>query len=871
MNAHALISCISLTLTCGCGTLSAATYALDSSASPIRVTFNDVGGKFTIENKSTGWIWKNPDTLVSGTNPTSVSGVSVLPDGRTLNANITISGNTYSLTAELRTSPSELRVTLGNTTANLSSINYPHPFLSSDGQGYAVLPYDSGYVVPNTATSFTLPGGMRGMEWYGGTDANNERGWVALIDTADDYELKVRSCTLDGVNYLGAVMNWRGSNSNASHVANKLSYERTVRFRFNDTGGYVALAKIFRTDAQSRGWVRTFTQKAAESGAPDLDRFVGSPIIYLWGDGRSTAALDALKNNGVTKAHIQVSVNHVDQQKNFPATGLADQAWCEAVQARGYTGGFYDIYAATRTGGTGGSSYDGFYYLWPSNAYNDWAILNSSLAFDTQHTISAQMAASFATATRMPAHISRFNLDACFFDVVCAVDLTEDYDASYGHFATRAMDRVNRTALLNSAYGNSTKKLLTGTEQGRSWAVPVLHWTEGKFWIGNGASGVSDGSFNDNSYPQIMVDVVEPTSTQLAALMSDGYQVPLWDLVFHDCVVTTVHWHRPHNKYVYLWDHQDRWAMLRGQAPLMNLTYAGAQGLASRVPNAITDAQGSTWTSRLTANVARVAQTYNTVCAWHQQIGKMEMISHARLAADRSVQMSEFSNDGGISGKGIVVNFGTHDGGSGITGSSWTGTLRGKALTVPVAAYQTYSWSANTAPSISSIDSLRTDPDYSIGPIQFSVSDAESSADSLTLTVTSSNGTLLPTSQITLAGSGTERTLTMMPAAGQSGAAEVTVSVSDGEFISEARFTLLVVTPHAPTIAALGEGYHLEWPSVPGLHYQLEYSSDLEVWSAVGTSTLATTATMSWMDDGSQTGTTPRERVVRFYRVRLSE
>jgi len=798
----------------------AATYTLDDSASPIRVAFNDVGGKFTITHKATGWVWRNPDTLVSGTNPTSVTGATVLADGRTLQANITLSGNTYTLVAELRTSPSELRVTLGNAAANLSSVNYPHPFYASDGQGQAVLPFDSGYVAPNTATTFTLPGGMRGMEWYGGTDANNERGWMAIVDTPDDYELKVRNGTISGTNYLGAVMNWRGSNDNATHTANKLSYDRTVRFRFLESGGYVALAKTFRAEAQTRGWLKTLAQKQAETGAPNVDQFVGSPVIYLWGDGRSTAALEALKNAGVHKAHIQVSVNHVDQQKNFPATSLADQAWFDAVRARGYTGGFYDIYAAVRTTGQGGSPFDGFFYLWPGNAYNDWAIVDSTGAFDAQHTISAQMAASFAGGTRMPAHISRFDLDACFFDVVCAVDLREDYDATYGHFATRSMDRVNRASLLSSAYGNATKKLLTGTEQGRSWAVPVVHWTEGKFWIGNGSSGVSDGAWNDNSYPQIMTDVVEPTTTQLAALLSDGYQAPLWDLVFHDCLVTTVHWHRPHNKYVHLWDHQDRWALLRGQAPLLNLTYAGVQGLASRSPNTITDTGGNVWTSRLTSNAARVAQTYNTVCTWHQQIGKMEMLSHARLTADRSVQMTEFSNDNGASGQGIVVNFGLHDGATGIAGSTWTGLLRGQSVTVPLGGYQTYSWggSVNTAPAISAIANQAVTMGAGVGPLSFTVEDAETLAGALTVTATSSNTTLLPAASIALGGTDASRTVTLTPASGQTGNSTVTLTVSDGLLTAQTSFVLTVSgSPQTVTsLAALhqnGQTY-LTWNEV---------------------------------------------------------
>lgn len=794
------------------GGVRAALHTLNDVASPISVTFNDVGGKFTVTHKSSGWVWRNPDTLVSSTNPTSVSGVSVQPDGRTLNANITISGNTYALTAELRTAPSELRVTLGGApTTNLSSVNYPHPFYANDGQGHAVLPFDSGYVVPNSATTFTLPGGMRGMEWYGGTDANQERAWMAIIDSPDDYELKVRNGTISGVNYLGAVMNWRGSNGNTAQTANKLSYDRTVRYRFLDSGGYVAMAKIFRAEAQSRGWLKTFAQKRAEPGAAPVDQFVGSPIIYLWGDGRSTAALDALKNAGVDKAHIQVSVNHSDHQRNFPATNLADRAWFDAVRARGFTGGVYDIYASVRTSGTGGSPYDGFFYLWPGNAATEWISLRSDGTPGPQPTVSAQMAASFAANTRMPAHTSRFAMDAYFYDVVCAVDLTEDYNTTYGHFATRSMDRVNRTALLNTAYANPTRKLLTATEQGRSWAVPVVHWTEGKFWIGNGSSGISDGAWNDNAYPQIMSDVVEPTSAQLGALMSDGYQAPLWDLVFHDCVVTTVHWHRPHNKYVYLWDHQDRWALLRGQAPLLNLTFDGVQGLATRTPNMIIDAQQNVWTTRLTANVNQVARTYEKVCTWHQQIGQMEMIGHGRLTSDRTVQYSEFSNDGGASGKGIVVNFGTHDGATGITGAGWSGILRGQNLSVPVADYRTYTWGilSNTAPIISALAN-QTITTGAVVPVQsFTISDDETAADSLTLEAESSNPTLVPEAGITFGGSGGNRTVAVTPANGQAGATNITIRVSDGSLVAQTTFTLTVNPPNntPPTISSISNQF----------------------------------------------------------------
>jgi hypothetical protein len=103
----------------GSKTSAAATFTLDDVASRIIVAFNDSGGKFTVTHKASGWVWRNPDTLASSTNPSAVTGTTLLADGKTLNANITISGNIYSLVAK-------------------------------------------GYVVPNTVTTFTLPGGMRG-------------------------------------------------------------------------------------------------------------------------------------------------------------------------------------------------------------------------------------------------------------------------------------------------------------------------------------------------------------------------------------------------------------------------------------------------------------------------------------------------------------------------------------------------------------------------------------------------------------------------------------------------------------------------------------------------------------------------------------
>lgn len=690
---------------------SAATYTLDDAASPVSVIFDSNGGRLTVTQKSDSFAWKN--TTTSGGDAITVGTVS-LPDATHLSANITHTSSGASLTVVLELVPAtgDLRVTLSGATAFIpNGVQYPyalHP-VGHGSNGFAVLPFDSGYVLPESQTTYTTkfnPLANRRMEWFGGTDRDNVRGWLGIVETHADYELRTVTGTHDSVTVIGGVPKWIGSNGNAARTPNLLSYDRVVRFRFLSTGGYVALAKQFRAWAQTQGWVKTLAQKNAEDPERKTDKLIGAPVIYLWGDGRDEALIDDLYAAGLRKAALLISVNQLDQNKNFPNTAHANgSGWMDAAKAKGFLPGFYDIYQAMRVGGSG-PAYDGTYYLWPTAQAAAWAYYDSAgnpvsipMGNTVSYDVSAAKQAEFCAATRLPAHLAQFGVDAYFFDTTCAGPPREDYDAANGHFATRATDIVNRTALLNAAYANPAKRLITGTEQGRSWAVPVLHWGEGKFWLGEtGNLTQSDsGVWNDTSYPGIMVDAVNPTTlttNKLGPLLSHGWQVPLWDLVFHDCMVNTTHWSRPHNKFLYAWDHADRWALLRGQPPLLNLTYNGTQGTSSRTPNTLTDNAGTQWSSRWSVMSARFTQTFNTVSAWHGQVGYLEMLNHGWLTTDRSVQMSEFSGDTGASGHGIVVNFGNYDGAFGVTGTTWTGTQRGQSLTVPVGEYRTYAWSA---------------------------------------------------------------------------------------------------------------------------------------------------------------------------------
>ena len=124
---------------------------------------------------------------------------------------------------------------------------------------------------------------------------------------------------------------------------------------------------------------------------------------------------------------------------------------------------------------------------------------------------------------------------------------------------------------------------------------------------------------------------------------------------------------------------------------------------------------------------------------------------------------------------------------------------------------------ANTAPIISTISNQNTPEDSAVGPVSFTVADAETSAGSLLLSAGSSNPTLVPNANVTLGGSGGNRTVTVTPAANQSGVSDITVTVSDGIASASRTFTLTVsVVNDAPTISAiLAQTTSLDTPTSP--------------------------------------------------------
>ncbi len=109
----------------------------------------------------------------------------------------------------------------------------------------------------------------------------------------------------------------------------------------------------------------------------------------------------------------------------------------------------------------------------------------------------------------------------------------------------------------------------------------------------------------------------------------------------------------------------------------------------------------------------------------------------------------------------------------------------------------------STPPTISDVGNQAVNRNATIGPVAFTVNDAQTPLAALAVTATSSNLALIANASIVIGGSAGNRTVTVTPTSGQSGTATITLTVTDGDG-DTATDTFLVMVNGPPTISDVG-------------------------------------------------------------------
>lgn len=134
----------------------------------------------------------------------------------------------------------------------------------------------------------------------------------------------------------------------------------------------------------------------------------------------------------------------------------------------------------------------------------------------------------------------------------------------------------------------------------------------------------------------------------------------------------------------------------------------------------------------------------------------------------------------------------------------------------------------NAAPTISTIANQTIDEGGATDVLAFTIGDAETSPDALTVSVSSSNG-VVQSDGFEMTGTGSSRALMIFPAAEQSGTATITIAVRDaGGAVTNSKFDLTV----NPLLRAQFSGWFrgtvlpLELKAVPEEVNQLKITDD---------------------------------------------
>ena len=384
---------------------------------------------------------------------------------------------------------------------------------------------------------------------------------------------------------------------------------RKGRLSFFAKGGHVTACKIYREMAQEQGLVRTFAEKAKTK--PNVRKLFGA--VNWWG-GSPTFAREA-KAAGMTHGLLN---------------GRPNPESMAQVVAQGWLMGEYDNYEDINDSETIDRA---------KAPVKTHAVVKADGEFMTAwitrdkdmkpiHTYMKQCTGVMTKSARVviPKVLATYPYNTRFLDVTTATGLKECYSPL--HPCDRKQDQANREALC--AYVGDELGLVAGGEHGRYYDVRFLDYHEGM--MGGGCYSWPAGYLRDIESRD------EIDERYLKYGIDPAHRVPMFELVFHDCVVDYWYWGAT-NDYLHqfapeITDRKTAMNVLYGTPPMM---WVNGHGLHWSKPE----------------ERQLMIEIYQQTCKLHEVIADQEMVSHEFLTPDRQVQRSTFT-DGTV----CTVNFG---------------------------------------------------------------------------------------------------------------------------------------------------------------------------------------------------------------------
>jgi hypothetical protein len=568
----------------------------------LAVTFDTTDATLSVLDKRSQQTWRqrvvDPGLVV----------LAVTEDAKTntLAAKLLLAAEGINLAATIRLDGAEVLVSLVGDGDLPHPLAWPSPFLSDKGT-YLVIPMNEGISYP-VADASIEPGrlvayGGHGicMSFWGVTDG--EKGHMAIIETPDD--AAIRWTRIDGELLLAVAPEWESQKG-------KFGYQRRLRYVFLDRGGHVAMCKRYREYVRNeRHSLVTLDEKRKAN--PNVDLLIGAVNVWCW-DKDPVAIVKQLQAAGIERIlwSTAASADAIKTLNDMPGVLASRYDIYQDVMDPANFKRLQWVHPDWTTAGWPGDlciRADGQWARGWEVETKDGGMLPCGVLCDRQAIPYAEK--------RVSEELKVKSYRCRFIDTTTAASWRECY--SPDHPMTRTQSRESKMKLLELM--SDRFKLVTGSETGHDAAVPYVHYFEGMLSLG--PYRVPDSG---RDMMRTWDSVPEPVAKFQVGWQ---YRLPLWELVYHDCVVAQWYWGDYNNKLPGIWDKRDLFNVLYGTPPMFMFDAA-----------------------RWQKNKDRFVQTYRATCPVARAAGYSEMVDHRFLTPDRSVQQTRFAN-----GVTVTVNF----------------------------------------------------------------------------------------------------------------------------------------------------------------------------------------------------------------------
>lgn len=417
----------------------------------------------------------------------------------------------------------------------------------------------------------------------------------------------------------------------------KWGYVRECRF-YLGLGNITEVCKCYRSIMEEKGLLVSLCEKA--KAVPKLHTLSGAANVWLWNDTAMEKLYDCEASDEAPvpqqfERRAQIAQEMLDSGMSRVLWSIADHhtdpKTIAYIKSLGFCTTFYDIYTDVipvplldKLSEVRVNRCRARIPYWPDGVQRKadgtmqtaWSLKGKDGVFYAQNYL-CDIAALQCAEQTIPPHTRQNGFDGRFIDVIYGNSNECSHPA---HPATRTLSMTFKNRLMQ---GLLDQQLLAGTEVGREDGVPFYHYNEGML------SPILYRSYDAGRRMTHLYRGEQVDACILRYMLNPRCRVPLWELVFHDCVISYWYWGDSTNCCPELIRMRDLFCQLYGLPPLFSFAAKDWEQLRPMI-----------------------LASYHRTVPPAQRLAFCEMTEFHYLSPDRLVQKTLFSD-----GTTVVANF----------------------------------------------------------------------------------------------------------------------------------------------------------------------------------------------------------------------